>query len=146
MIKIILIGNLTADPDSRYVDTANGQQMVTNFSIAVNRYVKGEKKADYFRISCWGRQAENAEKYLSRGSKVCVIAGQINARTYTTRSGSIAVSMEVIADELEFLSSRSEEQQEINKQPGLSNPEAMTQKGDGFTHIPDGVDEELPFN
>ena len=145
MLKLILIGNLTADPESRYVDTANGQQAVCNFNVAINRFVKGEKKAEYFRVSCWNKQAENAAKYLSKGSKVCVIANQIAARVYTTRNGENATSLEVVAEEIEFLSSRSEVDQTGNRQQEQSVPQPTPQRGDGFMDIPEGLQEELPF-
>ena len=144
MLKLMIIGNLTADPETRFVDTANGVQEVCNFTVAVNYVYKGEKTARYFRVSCWNKQAENAGKYLRKGSKVYVSASQITARTYTARNGQIGTSMELTADEIEYLSSKSDGG---HQETGQDPPQPAAQVDDnGFADIPDEIDDDLPFH
>lgn len=147
MNKLVIIGNLTANPETRYVDTASGQQMVCNFTVAVNRVVRDRKLTDYFRVSCWNRQADNAAKYLSKGSKVAV-TGPVTARAYQARDGSARASLEIPAETIEYLSSRNENSQD----PAAPAHDQYAQQGqysqadiDGFMQIPPGIDEELPF-
>lgn len=102
MNKLILIGNLTKDPETRA--TPNGKT-VCNFDIAVN---DRQGNATYFRISAWEKQGENCQRYLSKGKKVSVV-GPVSARAYTDRNGKANVSIEVAANEIEFLSPRDNE-------------------------------------
>lgn len=146
MLKIFFIGNLTANPETRFVDTASGQQTVCNFTVAVNRVYKGQKATEYYRVSCWNKQADNAAKYLSKGSKVAVTASSISARAYTDRNGEARASMEVPADEIEYLSSKSDDAQQGQTQPQGATQTQPPADADGFMNIPDGIDEELPFN
>ena len=99
MNKIILVGNLTKDPETR--TTPNGKT-VCNFDLAVN---DRQGNATYFRISAWEKQGENCQRYLSKGKKVFV-AGPLTARTYSKSDGSTGVSLEVTANDIEFLSPR----------------------------------------
>ena len=101
MNKIILIGNLTANPMKNA--TQSGVS-VTSFTIAVNRRTEG---TDYFRISTWRALADNCAKFLSKGRKVAVV-GELQARTYQAKNGETRVSLEVQADEVEFLTPASE--------------------------------------
>ena len=102
-----IIGNLTHDPQLRMVNTQNGQQSVCDLDVAVNRTVRGKKITDYFRATCWGKQAENACKYLSRGRKVA-ISGPVTARPYMGNDGKPRASLEITPDELEYLGGRSD--------------------------------------
>jgi single-strand DNA-binding protein len=102
MNKLFLIGNLTKDPETRA--TPNGKT-VCNFDIAVN---DRQGNPTYFRISAWEKQGENCQRYLSKGKKVSVV-GPVSARAYTDRSGKANVSIEVAANEIEFLSPRDNE-------------------------------------
>ena len=140
MDKTMVIGNLTADPVCRNVDTANGEAIVCNFSIAVNRYAGGNKTTKYYRVSCWNKQAENAGKYLKKGSKVYV-SGTASARAFTNRDGILSASLEIDANEIEYLSSRQDASQN-QEQP---EPSPQTDP-DGFMDIPEGAEDELPFN
>lgn len=97
MNKIILVGNLTKDPETR--TTPNGKT-VCNFDLAVN---DRQGNATYFRISAWEKQGENCQRYLSKGKKV-MVTGPVSARAYTDRNGKANVSIEVTANEVEFLS------------------------------------------
>lgn len=101
MNKITIIGNLTRDPESRV--TSNGVN-VTSVSVAVNRRGKAEG-TDFFRVTCWRGLADIASRYLSKGSKVCVI-GQVTLGSYKDREGEMHHSMDITADELELLTPR----------------------------------------
>ena len=106
MNKIILIGNLTRDPESG--STQSGVNF-TRFNIAVNRpfaNANGERVADYFDIICWRQLAERCAKYLFKGSKVG-INGSVQRRQYEDRDGIKRTSFDVVADEVEFLTPKS---------------------------------------
>lgn len=105
MNKIFLIGNLTGDPELR--TTPNGVNVCT-MTIAVNRRFSGnrdERQTDFFRITAWRQLGETCSRFLSKGRKVAVI-GELSARTYEAKDGTTRVSLEVTADEVEFLSPR----------------------------------------
>ena len=107
--KIILIGNVGSDPEMRY--TPNGKA-VTSFSMATNRRyttASGEtrEETDWFRISAWGKQAEQCNQYLSKGRQVYV-EGRLHARNWETQDGQTRTSLEVTADRVLFLGKRSE--------------------------------------
>ena len=99
MNKITLIGNLTNEPEKR--STPNGIT-VTSFTIAVNRRGQ-DKQTDFFRINTWRGLADTCAKFLAKGRKVAVV-GELQARTYEAKDGKTKVSLDVQADEVEFLS------------------------------------------
>ena len=102
MNKITLIGNLTRDPEVRA--TSNGITVCT-FTIAVNRRFAnkdGEKETDFFRINAWRQLGEVCAQYLAKGRKVAVV-GELQARTYESKDGETRMSLDVQADEVEFL-------------------------------------------
>ena len=106
MNQLTIIGNLTKDPETR---TTPSGKSVCSFDIAVN---DRQGNPTYFRISAWEKQGENCQRYLSKGKKV-LVTGPVSARAYTTSGGETRVSIEVTANEVEFLSPRdSYEQQE----------------------------------
>ena len=115
MQQLMIIGNLTKDPELR--TTTSGKE-VCSFTVAVNRKKTAnnqEPGADYFRVSAWEDKGRNCNKYLSKGSKVCV-TGTASVRVYTNNKGEAAGQMEVRADEVEFLSSKGESK--VDKQTG----------------------------
>lgn len=108
MQRIFIIGNLTADPVLRA--TPNGTS-VCNFTLAVNRRfpgADGQKVTDFFNIVAWRSLADTCNKYLAKGKKAAVI-GELQARTYTAKDGTTRMSLDVGADEVEFLSPKDEE-------------------------------------
>lgn len=132
MNRLTIIGNLTHNPESRVVDTQNGAKTVCNFTVAVNRVVRGQKITEYFRVSCWEKQADNAMKYLAKGRKVAV-TGPITGRAYMGSDGQPKVSLEIQRpEEIEYLSGRTDGGQEAEAVP----PE------DGFVPMDDA---EIPF-
>ena len=114
MNRLTIIGNLTGEPELR--TTPNGKS-VCNFSVAVNRRnkVDGQPDADFFRVSAWNQLGENCGKYLAKGRKVAVI-GSVSIRTYETQNGKHGATMEIMAQEVEFLSSRNDS---VDKQSGM---------------------------
>ena len=102
MNKVILIGNLTKDPE--FATTTNGVAVV-RFTLAVSRKFtndKGEREADFINCVAWRGLAENVDKYVSKGDKVAV-CGTLQTRTYEAQDGSKRYATEVIADEVEFI-------------------------------------------
>ena len=114
MNKLTIIGNLTGEPEIRTTTTG---KTVCGFTVAVNRRKKIEvqPEADFFRVSAWDALGENCGKYLAKGRKVAVV-GAVSVRTYDTQNGEHRASMEVQAQEVEFLSSRNEN---IDQQSGM---------------------------
>jgi len=147
MNKIFLIGNLTFDPETR--TTPNGVS-VCSFNIAVNRrFVPqgGERQTDFFRISAWRQLGENCQKYLSKGKKVAVV-GELAARTYVDKNGETRISLEVTADEVEFLTPKSQEGDAPYSQGASYTAPAAPKSASplpdlaGFENI---SEDELPF-
>ena len=141
MNKLVLIGNLTRDPQLRPVQTSNGMVSVCNFSIAVNRRSRtqnGQQETDYFNITTWRGLADNCFKYLAKGRKVCV-TGPVSCRTYQAQDGTVRACMEVNADEVEFLSSGSNAGQQQND--GYVSQDQSSAPS-GFTAV---EQDELPF-
>ena len=144
MNKLTIIGNLTRDPELRA--TAAGVN-VCDFTVAVNRRVRrdaqaGQPEADFFRVSAWRQLGENCAKFLAKGRKVCVV-GPVSVRTYQANDGTTRASLEVTADEVEFLSSRNEGEAGGFNAPAAA-PEAPSadSQAAGFTAV---ETDELPF-
>lgn len=137
MNKCTIIGNLTADPKVRSVATRDGNTTVCNFTVAVNNRHRGENgqnDAQFFNVTAWRGLGDNCVKFLSKGRKACVV-GPVSARTYQTQSGETRVSLEITAEDVEFLSARDEQ----DGQAALKAAIAGTQN---FTPVDT---DELPF-
>ena len=132
MNQLNIIGGLTRDPESR--TTQSGKQVCT-FTVGVNRR-NDREKSDFFRVNAWGELGNNCAKYLSKGKKVCVI-GTVSTRDYTTSKGEAAASLEVTADEVEFLSPRDEGQAQ-------REPEKKVDEQSGYEQVELETDD-LPF-
>ena len=104
MNKIILIGNLTSVPEIK--GTPSGQT-VCSFGLAVNERRGGQEQTTFFKVSAWGKLGETCKTYLDKGKKVFV-SGPLTARAYSKSDGTAAVSLEVTASDIEFLSPRSD--------------------------------------
>jgi len=132
----VMIGYLTRDPEVRYTDK---QLAITRFSVALDRGKdkNGEDRgADFPNVLVFGRMAENCEKYLQKGSRVGV-QGRIQTGSYTNKDGNKVYTTEVIADRVEFLNSKSENENYTPK----TEPNGSAAMPDGFREI----DEEIPF-
>ncbi len=143
MNKLFIIGNLTRDPELR--STPNGVPVCT-FTVAVNRRrassaEAGQPEADFFRVTAWRQLGENCNRYLSKGRKVAVV-GPVQVNTYTAQDGSTRASLEVTADDVEFLSPRGEGDGGAGR-PAEQGTSAMSGgMSGGFVKVDD---EELPF-
>ena len=154
MNKVILMGRLTRDPEVRYSQGAS-QTTVGRFSIAVDRRFKrdGEPDADFFDCTAFGKQAEFVERYLPKGTKI-VLSGRIQNNNYTNKDGQMVYGVRVMVDEIEFAESKNASASGgagfnnggYNNGGFSGNAPAASGAGDGFMNIPDGIDEELPFN
>lgn len=145
MNKVVLIGRLTADPEVRY--TQGDQPIcIASYRLAVERRGKkteGQQNADFISIKAFGKGGEFAEKYLHKGMKVAV-SGHIQTGSYTKQDGSKVYTTDVIADEQEFCESKAANDTAQNYTPKETQKEKPTI--DDFMSIPNGIDEELPFN
>ena len=171
MNKVILMGRLTRDPEVTYSAGENASA-VARYTLAVDRRFRrgndGEQTADFIRCVSFGRQAEFAEKYLRQGVKIAV-TGRIQTGSYTNRDGQRIYTTDVVIEEQEFAESKAASdshagghyqtapaqagnyQSAPGYQAAPAYQPAPTQApvepaGDGFMNIPDGIDEELPFN
>ena len=137
--KVILIGNMTADPELKA--TASGIS-VCSFSIAVNRkYNKdGNNECDFIEIQTWRAQAEFVSKYFKKGKPI-LICGQLQTRTWTDNQGQKRYATEVVADEVTFVNSNNSTEAKASPQPYV--PSAYTSNNQNFEEIPN--DGSLPF-
>jgi single-strand DNA-binding protein len=137
MNKVMLIGNLTKDPE---INTTSSGVSVCSFSIAVSRRYtngEGERETDFFNIVVWRQSAENCHKYLKKGSKVGIV-GSIQNRSYTAADGTKRYTTDIVAEEVEFLST--------NRAEGDSPVPASTKAESTTTLTPiDDDGDGLPF-
>ena len=143
MNKVILMGRLVREPEVRY----SSETAVARYTLAVDRRFRreGEATADFINCVAFGRQAEFAERYLKQGTKVCV-TGRIQTGSYTNKDGVKVYTTDVVLDDIEFAESKNAQSNDApayNNAPSRPEPSAA---GEGFMNIPDGIDEELPFN
>lgn len=134
MNKLILIGNVTKEPEKR--STPNGVSVCT-FTLAVNRRfagADGNKLTDFFRINTWRQLADVCGRYVTKGMKVSVV-GELQARTYEAKDGTTRLSLDVSADEVEFLSPKEEK-------PVEKPVEKPASQVNGFTDI---SSDDLPW-
>ena len=143
MNKVIMMGRLTRDPEVRYSQGAN-QTAVGRFSIAVDRRFKreGEPDADFFNCTAFGKQAEFVEKYLHKGTKI-LVSGRIQNDNYTNKEGQTVYSVRLMVEEIEFAESKNAAN---TGAPAGNNPAANDSDSNGFMNIPEGIEEDLPFN
>ena len=130
MNKLTIIGNLTRDPEMR--QTAAGQNVCT-FTLAVNRRGKNKDAADFFRVSAWNQLGEICYQYLAKGRKAAVV-GMVSASAWQGQDGRPHAELEVLAQNVEFLSPKTE-----TAAAGGPPPEP----GPGYTEV---TDDELPFH
>lgn len=163
MNKVILMGRLTRDPEVRYTAGEN-QMAIARYTLAIDRRFKreGEAEADFIPCVVFGKSAEFAEKYFRQGLRI-TISGRIQTGSYTNRDGNKVYTTEVVVEEQEFAESKNASQGNTNNSGntgsnrpvnnnsnnntpmngGSGNP---SYPADGFMNIPEGLEEELPFN
>ena len=128
----ILTGRLTKDPEAR--QTANGS--MARFTLAVDRIGK-DKNADFIPCVAFGKTADSAATYLHKGTKIA-LDGRIQTGSYTNKEGVKVYTTDVIVNHWEFCESKQQDRPREEEK----KPDGM----DGFMSVPDGIDEELPFN
>lgn len=148
MNKVILMGRLTRDPEVRYSQGDNAMA-IARYTLAVDRRFNrnnDDANADFIGCVAFGRSGEFAEKYLRKGTKVA-ITGRIQTGSYTNKDGQKVYTTDVVVEDQEFAESKNSSGNDGGYSGGVGNsrPEPSG-AGDGFMNIPDGIDEELPFN
>lgn len=168
MNKVILMGRLTRDPDIRY--SAGDQSMaIARYTLAVDRRMRRDNNdpnaqtADFPGIVAFGRQAEFAEKYLHKGVKV-VVTGRIQTGRYVNKDGQTVYTTDIVAEDQEFAESKAASDRNVGQVSYPTAPAPQSQPAAapqqkaapampapvnadaGFTQIPEGVDEKLPWD
>lgn len=151
MNKVILMGRLTRDPEVRY-SQGESPMAIARYTLAVDRRFSrngDDATADFIGCVAFGRTGEFAEKYLRKGTKIAV-TGRIQTGSYTNKDGVKVYTTEVVVEDHEFAESKNGSGADGgfsggNNYSGGGRPEPAA-AGDGFMNIPDGIDEELPFN
>lgn len=155
MNRIVIIGNLVRSPEQR---TTQSGIAVTTFTVAVNRrrQQEGQPDADFFRVTAWRGLAETCGKYLDKGRKVCVV-GPVSISTYTGNDGQTRASMEVTAEDVEFLTPKNEQPEskdvyQVKKEHDAeaayieAERKAIQNEGKNYVeYVPVSGDDELPF-
>ena len=153
MNKVILMGRLTRDPEVRY-SQGESSLAIARYTLAVDRRFRrngDEQSADFIGCVAFGKSAEFAEKYFRQGLKV-IVTGRIQTGSYTNKDGQKVYTTDVVVEEQEFAESKATSDANagsFSRAGGFQQAPAPTpaaDAGDGFMNIPDGIDEELPFN
>ena len=157
MNKTILMGRLTKDPEVRYAASDSGM-CIARYTIAVDRRRAASndgQSADFINCVAFGKTGEFAEKYFRKGTKI-LITGRIQTGSYTNREGQKVYTTDVVVEDQEFAESKASSMANGSNggysdyQPAAPAPAAKPAPsaavGDGFMNIPDGIDEELPFD
>ncbi|MCL2252895.1 MAG: single-stranded DNA-binding protein [Lachnospiraceae bacterium] len=152
MNKVILMGRLTRDPEVRY-SQGEGSMAIARYTLAVDRRFSrnnDDQTADFIGCVAFGKTGEFAEKYLRKGTKIAV-TGRIQTGSYTNKDGVKIYTTDVVVEDHEFCESKNSGGSEGGNYSGggysgSSSGRQEPSAGDGFMNIPDGIDEELPFN
>ena len=137
MNRVILLGRTTKDADVRY-SQGDKPMAIASIILAVDRKYRkeGEQSADFINCKAFGKIAEVIEKYVFKGTKIAVV-GRIQTGSYTNKDGQKVYTTDVMVEDLYFCESKNSQS---NSQP------APKPSPDGFMNIPDGIEDELPFN
>lgn len=127
MNKLTIIGNLTRDPETRVTQSGSS---VCSFTVAVNRRGQDDK-TDFFRVSAWNKTGETCQKYLAKGRKVAV-TGPVSVSTYTGQDGKAYANLEVMAQDVEFLTPKGEQ----------TAPATADHVNNGYQEV---TDDDLPY-
>ena len=152
MNKVILMGRLTRDPDVRYTQGDNAMA-IAKYTLAVDRRRTrsnggDEQQADFISCTAFGKSGEFAEKYLHKGTKICV-SGRIQTGSYTNKDGVKVYTTDVIIEDQEFAEGKNAAPANIHSgAPDSVSTAADTggqESAGGFMNIPDGIEDEIPF-
>ena len=146
MNKVVLMGRLTSDPSIRYTQ-GSPSTCIARYTLAVDRKIKqeGGATADFINCVAFGKLGEHCEKYYRQGLRVTV-SGRIQTGSYTNREGQKIYTTDVVIEEQEFAESKEAADRAAIERNTAAVPPSMPADQDGFMNIPDGIDEELPFN
>ncbi|MGN0472253.1 MAG: single-stranded DNA-binding protein [Lachnospiraceae bacterium] len=150
MNKVILMGRLTRDPEVRY-SSGDNSTAIARYSLAVDRRFSRnneENNTDFINIVAFGKAGEFAEKYFRKGTKV-LVTGRIQTGSYTNKDGVKIYTTDVVAEDQEFAESKNSSGNDggfAGNHHTQSAPSNGGMDNNGFMNIPDGIDEELPFN
>ena len=143
--RVVLVGRLTKDVELR---KTNSNTSVCSFTLACNRRFQsqqGGQTADFINCVAFGKTGEFLEKYARKGTKF-VVEGRIQTGSYTNKEGQKVYTTDVVCENVEFAESKNSQSGGNNSFDGGSSFTPSSDAGDGFMNIPDGIDEELPFN
>ena len=147
MNKVILMGRLTRDAEIRY-SQGESSTAIARFSLAVDRRFRrdnDEQTADFINCVAFGRTAEFLERFGRKGTKF-VLEGRIQTGSYTNKDGQRVYTTDVVAENVEIAESKNNSSAGNDFGGAPSAPPPSGAAGDGFMNIPEGIDEELPFN
>ena len=141
MNRVILIGRLSKDVELRH--SQDGKTAIARTSIAVDRKIKkdGDPEADFFNLIAFGKTAEFLDKYFRKGNRIAIV-GRVENDNYTDKDGRKVYGTRIIVEECEFCESKGESSTDAKKVENKANNEVK----EGFMNVPDGIEEELPFN
>ena len=147
MNKVILMGRLTRDAEVRY-SSGESSTAVARFSLAVDRRFRrdgDDQSADFINCVAFGRTGEFMERFGRKGTKF-LVEGRIQTGSYTNKDGQRVYTTDVVVEQIEFAESKSSNEGNNGGYVPTNRPTPSGAAGDGFMNIPDGIDEELPFN
>lgn len=127
MNEVILCGRFTREMELRY--SQDGKAILTN-SIAVDKFVNGERKADFINVVFFGKNAENIHKFCKKGNRI-LVRGSINTGSYTNKDNVKVYTFDVIVSSFDFIESAQKNEESTNEE--------------GFMNIPNNIDDEIPF-
>jgi len=147
MNKVVLVGRLTRDPELKFTNGTG--TAVATFTLAVNRrfvnQATGQREADFINIVCWRQTAEFVANYFKKG-QLCGVSGSIQTRSYQTQDGSTRYVTEVVADEVEFVGSKKDNNSGYNADTMRNDSGDSSHKDpmveDGYVPMDD---EDIPF-
>ena len=146
MNRVILMGRLTRDPEVRY-SQGDSSMAIARYSLAVDRRGSSNNSdgqtADFINCVAFGRSGEFAEKYFRKGTKI-LVEGRIQTGSYTNKDGVRVYTTDIVVENQEFAESKNAAAESSGGYSAAPTPSQPV--GDGFMNIPDGIDEELPFN
>jgi single-strand DNA-binding protein len=147
MNKAIIMGRLVRDADIRW-SQGEEQLCIARFTLAVDRRYKksnDEKTADFISCIAFGRIAEFMEKFGHKGVKF-VTEGRIQTGSYVNRDGQKVYTTDVVVEQIEFAESKNSSLQNSMVQQDQDQNQSLKEDQNGFMMIPEGIDDELPFN
>ncbi|MCR5733888.1 MAG: single-stranded DNA-binding protein [Lachnospiraceae bacterium] len=149
MNKVILMGRLTKDPETRY-SSGDNQMAIARYTLAVDRRFNkngSDQTADFINCVAFGKSGEFAEKYFRKGMKIA-ITGRIQTGSYTNKEGQKVYTTDVVVEDQEFAESKNASSQNtgFTSIPESNESAGSADLSEDFMNAPDGIDEELPFN